>query len=1183
MTILAGDIKIFQSDTMDDVPEGGGSLTGNVVISGQSNNMFDDISTLDRVFGAVHLRKAFAQVFTQNTDKYYGSHIIIAKLPDDEKIGMTLFSTNNWFDRRPSAQEKIENYLATGSIYIGTLWATQHQGSRVITIFQSVETPIVTIGDTLVLLEDISDISQFVKLVEVTESLVTFEDAKGFYVKRILQLEISEPLIQDFEGIEVQRLPAAAPTSIFNTIVVDAARYYSSRPSSAVAVLGDSSIQVDSVLSQLVPNTTSSSSVVDIPIGLPSVTVVESDASTGAEVELTLGLNFNDVTETYNLPTAIKKGSLKFGNGAYDDGLGKSTIGDIDYINGTFNAVDGTAVGQSVFYTPAARPTAITESLSLPITVNNRSFTYVAIVKPLPASGTTSVSYRTLGKWFDLIDDGTGALRGVTESLGVGSVNLSTGSVSLTLGFLPDVDSEILFSWSTGTSYINSSDSSEDKVYIKHTLVEEGVSPQSVAITWNDGVARTASSDSKGDLTGDGVGEFNLSTSEITLIPNTIPNQNQVFTVNYDFGASLTQVNNSFGAAGNVLTVDFGVTNLIAGSVRISFLAKYLVEGSLKQTSSFAIRDDGVGGLESLNGTAIVGSSINYVTGIASFDCTVSLPISNKSVYSTSFHEYQAYSKLSGGYDPTSNIPVAKKKIVINSVTNYDGTYTNELPTELNLIYRTASANAAPAENFTLSNLKLDVTKGFDVSIVPFSLVYNLGGKDYFDNNGTLITDYNIETKASISVGTVDFSTGVMTINAWVGGTSNTGKLKSLLTDMTKKPVGVAMFRVKKTPVQVESLTIRYVSVDYSGEQVATSDALGNITGNGLIGYINWQTGVAAVQFGDVVVAAGNEAEDWYVAADVDDTGNILNPSLGYIDTIFYNAVGIVNIPLDSAILGLNPVRLPPDGRVPIYAKGGVVVILNEKETVATYANNAVVDVGRLDLAKLTVRDSAGNVVSSSAYTADLNTGIVTLGDLTGISQPLTLVDRVEDMVVLTDVQVTGHLGLSQPLKHDYPVAGTLVCSALIAQDLFARTSIPFDQQTWSGEWSNTLIGSEVIAQFNQVAFPILVDNATCITERWALIFTSATDFNIVGENVGVIGTGDITSETAPVNILTGGVYWTINFLSFGIGWAAGNVVRFNTYGAGAPFWLIQSISQGDETSNDYTSCIEVRGDKSAL
>jgi hypothetical protein len=372
--------------------------------------------------------------------------------------------------------------------------------------------------------------------------------------------------------------------------------------------------------------------------------------------------------------------------------------------------------------------------------------------------------------------------------------------------------------------------------------------------------------------------------------------------------------------------------------------------------------------------------------------------------------------------------------------------------------------------------------------------------------------------------------------------------------------------------------TIIATPIDGGGQITATANAQGDILTADMDGHIDYETGVVRIRFGDWVTAAGNEGEIWYDASRVV-AGQIFKPRHVLADTIFYTTVGITYLPLSAAILGLDPVRLPADGRVPVYQPGDVVVVLHDQTTTGTYTSSTTTDLGRVRLAKVTIKDLGGNALAADKYSVDLDTGIITWGDLAGVSQPLTIVDRIEDMAVLTDVQITGQLALSQPLTHVFPADETLVANAVIYGTLYARTSVPFDQQTWTNVWSDILIGSGVAAQYNANQYPIDVNNKSCIQERWAIIFTSSTAFNVVGEHVGQIATGSTLTDTAPINPNTSEPYFTIPSGGWGAGWASGNVLRFNTYAANAPTWIIQAIGQGPATDTDFTFCLEFRGD----
>ena len=78
----------------------------------------------------------------------------------------------------------------------------------------------------------------------------------------------------------------------------------------------------------------------------------------------------------------------------------------------------------------------------------------------------------------------------------------------------------------------------------------------------------------------------------------------------------------------------------------------------------------------------------------------------------------------------------------------------------------------------------------------------------------------------------------------------------------------------------------------------------------------------------------------------------------------------------------------------------------------------------------------------------------------------MTIEHRIEDMAVVRDVQINGEVSFTRALTHEYPLAspgdpssGSFVSSALVAGDLFARVSLVFDQATWNGAWTDSLVG----------------------------------------------------------------------------------------------------------------------------
>ena len=59
MAIIADDIKIYESEKLTDEADAGGKITGTEVTCGAINNVFPNISRIDRLEGRTQFRKVF--------------------------------------------------------------------------------------------------------------------------------------------------------------------------------------------------------------------------------------------------------------------------------------------------------------------------------------------------------------------------------------------------------------------------------------------------------------------------------------------------------------------------------------------------------------------------------------------------------------------------------------------------------------------------------------------------------------------------------------------------------------------------------------------------------------------------------------------------------------------------------------------------------------------------------------------------------------------------------------------------------------------------------------------------------------------------------------------------------------------------------------------------------------------
>jgi hypothetical protein len=305
-------------------------------------------------------------------------------------------------------------------------------------------------------------------------------------------------------------------------------------------------------------------------------------------------------------------------------------------------------------------------------------------------------------------------------------------------------------------------------------------------------------------------------------------------------------------------------------------------------------------------------------------------------------------------------------------------------------------------------------------------------------------------------------------------------------------------------------------------------------------------------------------------------------------DELTYNAVFLQYVPLDAALLGVETARLPLDGKVPIYRAGGQVLVHNTLPTTLPnpLTKGTVYDLGRERIAAVTVRTVGGVRVSGALYEVDFNAGTIVFpvgSDITGLDQPFTVEHRIEDELMALSADISGKINLVAALMHDYPAGTSYVSSKLRKGDLFARAFGYIEQSTWTGEWSDDLIGTQPTASYNRIDYPIEVTNRGAITERWAIIFTGSTSVRVVGENVGQVLTNvSINADIAPINPQTGVPYFTIPDLGWGGGWAAGNVLRLNTAACGSAAWVSRAVLQGPPTVASDSAVIAFRADVDA-
>ncbi|WP_281647949.1 hypothetical protein [Parendozoicomonas sp. Alg238-R29] len=478
------------------------------------------------------------------------------------------------------------------------------------------------------------------------------------------------------------------------------------------------------------------------------------------------------------------------------------------------------------------------------------------------------------------------------------------------------------------------------------------------------------------------------------------------------------------------------------------------------------------------------------------------------------------------------------------------------------------SLNHVPhMETVTAPEMTVDLLPNREDAILPGSVMFTWAGDTYFDRAGVLYKNVSSQTNAGTAVGTLDYTGGTATFSSYPDGDNDTVSVQAMATSRAGFQTSHIAFRTPGTPLRPGSLQVWANRAD-TGERIsAQADFNGNLASDEMDGFVDSQTGWCKIHFTD-----GSN--------DID-----VLPQ-----TVSYNTVVLTSIPLDSRLIGLDPVRLPADGRVPIYRDGDIVVLAHEQTTeIGTPTAGQIVTLSRTHQAAIEVVDAAGKVIDPDQVTINRETGTVTFTDPFVLQEagghalvpPLSVVDRIEQMSVVSDVQINGAISIIAPLAWDFP-AGSTVSSAVVYGDLQARAKNTFTQRTWDDghpNWTAARLGADTIAQYNLINYPITVQNKGGIEGKWALVFTSTTAFSIVEEKLGVIGAGSLASDTMPNNPETGTPYWTVAADGWGAGWTTGNVLRFNTEGALAPLWMVRTTLAGQGTRQDDQFTLQVRGD----
>ncbi len=1167
MPLLAGDIRFARSVNMSNVSGGGGPPSAQLLTSGRSNEIFPDISEEARTVGRVEIYQIFSVLRNTDTTPFLGSNVILAEPPADPNVSVILLSLKDPFATRAQIAKRIESGMSAASEMNGYLLEAAYTTMKSIQVLQRPGMKPPSIGKTFVLVYNegtVSERRQRVKVKAVTTETRTFTEVVNNnlidFEAQVTTCELFDGLAYDFPGSPPSRTYArqAAKTLIRETVYSDAGLFYSASRLTVATQITDNWLSVASVYAQIVPNSRSE--------------VATVDQRPAARQTLLLA----------SAPRRVEVG-----------------------------------------ITPHSQRIKIAEE--------NAGQIFVAQLTPLPEAGTTTIEYWSLGQLYTIVDDGTGRMTGA----GGGALSLLTGALNFTLKAVPDIGSCINISHGSRVSYTDRSGQGasvrapEYLVEIEADTAFEQVVPGSMVLKYPSGnVERVVTESGNGQLAGAATGLIDYPGRRIFLRPTFMPDAGSQFLIECDLDAVVSESfpSLSANAAGDVLITL--AQQPVAKSLRVEWTTARAVSNTsgANMNSTVATKTP-----EMRQVTRIDGAHLHYMqVGSSNTGATLTeetgATTDGRTIVTRAVNDDGA-GALGGGL---GTVNYASKSVTLRAVsfdrtaTNYRSDYDNASDFERSALMGQASSgtNSRKGGSYGTASIGEEMLAGITVryrvgagapvhktqtytpppvviDLAPLTTDQAISGSVQFKWMGNTYSDFEgviyrgrTDTDPGIASGTMDYAgcLALMT-NYVVGGTGPADfQLQSLWTMKGQWSAGCLFFNTDAAPIRSGAGGFVLTVVDLKGNTLtANIDGQGNITGTHMRGRIEFSRGAVELQFGDFVLdtdlTAAQKAEWWYSAADVGavQAGRIWRPWPVDPTTLRYSAVSYIYLPVDVALMGLDPAALPSDGRVAFARPGDTCVIGLTHGGASAFSPSVgqTYNVGhqRLSLVQVLGPDKAE---IRTGYTADLDAGTLLFTDLTGYPAQVTVIGRTEVYRQIAEVRIDGRVKLTEPVGYAFPV-GAVFSTALRQDDRFAQVSRVYSQASWNGTaWYDGVdpVAGEAAAKYNVKDNPIAINNRGAITERWALrIRNGGTTFDLYGQHLGQIASGSINEDFSPMNGAAGAPYMTIKATGWGSAWVQGNVLFVDTIGAESPVDLVRCVQPGSPAGIDDSCWFEQRGD----
>ncbi|MFD1709853.1 hypothetical protein FVQ98_14035 [Ottowia sp. GY511] len=485
MPLQQADIRFARSVNMADVPEGGGPPTSQLIPDGASNTLFPDISEDTRATGRVEIRQFHTVLRNTDTAALLGANIIIAKPANDPNVDFTLMSTRNPFATRKEIVEQIESSMSPSVEFAGYLLGPHGATQRGLQIFQRPGAEPPGIGLVYMLILNEGQLGEVRQRVRIRSA-----DPKQRMVTATVNGQTVDFLAQITTVELSEPLRYSFPGSEVN-------RYFAREPNKTI------------------------------------------------------------LRETVYNDSGMFYGAARLAQPAQKS----DTVIYLDTIHSRL-VPNSRSEAISADQRPASERTAMLaesprrvevgvtpHTQRIKINVANVGRSYVFQLRPLPAPGTVTITYWSMGQRYTVTDDGAGQLTGS----GSGLMSYATGIVPVTLQGLPDIGTIVSISYGETVGY---TDRKGQGLQVRRPEMawvldgaapdgtgDESVIPGSFSLPYmSGGTLHTITDDGAGKLTGDGTGLIDYLSRTVLVRPAYMPDPDAEFTADYQLETLVTEI-----------------------------------------------------------------------------------------------------------------------------------------------------------------------------------------------------------------------------------------------------------------------------------------------------------------------------------------------------------------------------------------------------------------------------------------------------------------------------------------------------------------------------------------------------------------------------------------------------------------------------------------------------------------